>query len=210
MTRIIDISVPLYTGMVSYPGDTRPQIIPNKGIPAGETANLSELRLGSHSGTHVDAPHHFLDDEETVDELPLAALMGPARVLDLTSIEGAISKADLEGAGMAGAERVLLKTSNSSLWGSTEFNRSFVALDDASADYVLEQGVLLVAIDYLSIERFHSDTHHVHLSLLGAGVIIIEGVNLHDVEAGDYELVCLPIKIRGGDGAPARAVLIEK
>ncbi|HDZ59260.1 MAG TPA: cyclase family protein [Actinobacteria bacterium] len=210
MARIIDISVPLYTGMVSYPGDTKPEIIPNKGISAGGTANLSELRLGSHSGTHVDAPHHFLDSEETVDKLPLTALMGPARVLDLTGVEGAVTKGDLESAGMAGAERILLKTSNSSLWGSAEFTRTFVAMDDESADYAVGQGVLLIAIDYLSIERFHSDTHHVHLTLLGAGVIIIEGVNLHDVEAGDYELVCLPIKIRGGDGAPARAVLIER
>jgi arylformamidase len=210
MGRINDISVPLYTGMVFYPGDAPVSIEPGKQIASGDTANLSNISLGSHSGTHVDAPHHFVDGENTVDNLALDVLIGTVRVLDLTGVEVAITCDDLVAAGCTGAERVLFKTSNSDLWSRDEFKRDFVYLADDGADYLVEQGVVLAGNDYLSIEQFHSQSHYVHATLLKAGVIILEGVDLGAVEPGDYELVCLPLNIRGGDGAPARAVLIER
>lgn len=210
MAKIMDISVSLFTDMVFYPGDAAVSISPGKQIKSGDAANLSNISLGSHAGTHIDAPHHFVDGEQTVDDLPLGSLIGPVRVLDLTGVQEAIGRADLIDAGCQGAERVLFKTSNSGLWSQDEFERGFVYLADDGADYLIEQGVLLAGNDYLSIEHFHSRKHYVHETLLKAGVIILEGINLLDVVPGDYELVCLPLKIRGGDGAPARAVLIER
>lgn len=209
MGRIIDISVPLYTGMAYYPGDAPVSVEPGRQIKSGDVANLSNISLGSHTGTHVDAPHHFVDGENTVDNLPLDALIGPARVLDFTGVQEGITRKDLVTAGCEGAERVLFKTSNSALWTRTDFERAFVYLADDGADYLVEQGIRLAGIDYLSIEMFKAETHHVHATLLGVGIVILEGVDLGDVAPGDYELVCLPLKIRGGDGAPARAVLIE-
>lgn len=209
MTRIIDISVPVYSGMVYFPGDAGVEVEPYHEITKGDHANLSVLKLGSHSGTHVDAPRHFVDGMAGVDELPLEALVGPARVLDLTGAAGSVSAAGLESAGLGDAVRVLLKTSNSGLWDSDEFSTQYVSLDDDAASLLVDRGVRLVGIDYLSIEKFRSRTTHVHQTLLRASVIILEGVDLRNVDAGDYQLACLPLKIRGGDGAPARAVLIE-
>jgi arylformamidase len=208
--RIIDISVPVYTGMVYYPGDSGAEIKPYRQISQGDTANLSDLRLGSHTGTHVDAPHHFNDGMATVDELPLDVLVGPARVLDLTRVQSTISPADLEAAGLGEAVRVLLKTRNSGLWQEPGFNKDYVSLSDEAADKLLDRRVRLVGIDYLSIERFAAGAYHVHHALLGAAVVVLEGLDLGSVEPGDYELVCLPLKLRGGDGAPARAILIER
>jgi arylformamidase len=215
MGRIIDISIPLHTGMVSYPGDTVPSIKPGKQISAGDTANLSDVHLGSHTGTHVDAPHHFIDGEATVEGMALDALVGMARVLDLRGVTGAIEAEDLKAAGIGDGtpgslRRLLLKTTNSRLWHEQGFHKDFVALGDTAADLIVDMGLRLVGNDYLSIERFHSESHYVHRRLLSAGIVILEGVDLGDVEAGDYELVCLPLKIRGGDGAPARAVLVER
>lgn len=209
MGRIIDISVPVYTGMVFYPGDSAVTVAPGNQIANGDVANLSNISLGSHTGTHVDAPHHFVDGENTVDNLDLDAMVGPVRVLDLTGAGEAITREALVDAGCSGARRVLFKTSNSSLWSQHEFRRDFVYLADDGADYLVEQGVVLAGNDYLSIEHYHSKTHYVHETLLKAGIIILEGVDLTGVEPGDYELACLPLKIRDGDGAPARVVLIE-
>lgn len=209
MSRIIDISVPLYSGMVFYPGDKEPSIEPGKQIANGDTANLSEIRLGSHSGTHVDAPHHFIDGEGKVDQMSLQSLVGPARVLDLTATKDSISGEDLRSAGIEGAERILLKTRNSELWRSPVFEKWYVSLANGGADYLVEKGIRLVGIDYLSIEEFHSETCYVHRRLLKAGIIILEGIDLSVAGPGDYQLVCLPLKIRDGDGAPARAVLVD-
>ncbi len=209
MPKIIDISAPIHNGMVVYPGDAGAAVEPFHRIAKGDAANLSELKLGSHTGTHVDAPRHFVEGAEPVDRLPLDVLIGEARVLDLTGVESRVTPADLEQAGVGDAIRILLKTSNSQLWKSTEFSKEYVSLSNESADFLVARGVKLVAIDYLSIERFHPERHYIHETLLGAPVIIVEGVNLSAVKPGDYQLVCLPLKIREGDGAPARAVLIE-
>jgi arylformamidase len=209
LKKIIDISVPLHTGMVFFPGDTRPEITPARQISDGAVANLSDIHIGSHTGTHVDAPSHFIDGDNTVDELPINSLIGPAQVLDLTGTGGPVSASDLQAAGLRHSERVLLKTRNSGLWTIPEFQEDFISLADDGADLLVEQGVRLIGTDYLSIERFHSETHYVHRRLLEAGVVVLEGADLSEVEAGDYELYCLPLKIRGSDGAPARAVLIK-
>lgn len=208
--QVFDISVPVFTGMVSYPGDPGAAIEPVSRIAQGDTANLSLLRLGSHTGTHVDAPHHFENGRATIDRVPLEVLMGPARVVDLSGVDALISRQDLEEAGAAGAPRLLIKTSNSRLWANPEFATGYVSLEDDAADWLVDEGIKLVGADYLSIERFKSDEHYIHHRLLGAGVIIVEGLDLIEVEAGDYELACLPLKILDGDGSPARAVLVKR
>lgn len=208
--RIIDISMPIYTGMIYYPGDPGARIEPVLRIAQGDIANLSALTMGTHAGTHVDAPHHFEGGPQTVDRMPLEVLVGPARVVDLTGVQGFVSAGDLEEAGVAGAKRLLIKTTNSRLLSQPDFTADYVSLADDAADLLVERGVRLVGIDYLSIERFKSKDYHVHHTLLGAGVAVLEAVDLSEVQAGDYELVCLPLKIQGGDGAPARAVIIER
>lgn len=196
--------------MPFYPGDPGAEIKPARQISDGAIANLSLLKLGSHSGTHIDAPHHFVDGGKTVDRLSLEALVGPVRVLDLTGVESSIDREQLESSGLEGVTRLLLKTSNSGLWSSADFSEDYVSLSGSAADYLVNLGIVLLGIDYLSIEQFKSEDYHVHHALLGAGVVVLEGIDLGQVEAGDYELVCLPLKIRGGDGAPARAILIDK
>ena len=208
--KIFDISVPVFTGMVVYPGDAGAEVNPVREISRGDAANLSELRLGSHTGTHVDAPRHFVEAGATIDMMPMHLLVGRARVLDLTAVEAEVGPADLTAAGIGGAGRILLKTTNSALWSQAEFSKEFVSLSPAAADFLVERGTLLVGIDYLSIERFHPPVHRVHEALLKASVAVLEGVDLSGVPAGDYRLACLPLKIRGGDGAPARAVLIAE
>ena len=207
---IIDISVPIYSGMPFYPGDPGAEVRPSRLISEGAVANISELRLGSHTGTHVDAPNHFEAGGETVDNLPLEMLVGPARVVDLSGAGASISREHLERAEIEGVKRLLVKTGNSALWSTSEFSKDYVSFAEDAAVYLVELGVGLVGIDYLSVERFKSDTFGVHHTLLGAGVILLEGIDLGLVAAGDYELVCLPLKIRGGDGAPARAILIKR
>ena len=208
--KMIDISVPIFTGMAYYPGDPGAEVSASRSIANGNIANINKLCMGSHTGTHVDAPQHFVDGGETVDRLPLDVLIGPALVVDVDAAEAAISRLDLERAGIEGMDRLLLKTRNSMLWELPGFESDYVALDDSAADYLVEMGIRLVGIDYLSVERFKSKSFHVHHSLLGAGVILLEGIDLTGVDPGVYDLVCLPLKVRDGDGAPARAVLITR
>ncbi|MHB9112700.1 MAG: cyclase family protein [Thermoleophilia bacterium] len=210
MGKIIDISVPIYSGMPFYPGDPGAEVRPSRLMSEGAVANLSELRLGSHTGTHVDAPNHFEDGGETVDNLPLEVLVGPARVVDITGAGSSISREHLERAKIEGVKRLLVKTNNSALWSGSEFSEDYVSIAEDAAEYLVELGVGLVGIDYLSVERFNSETYRVHHTLLGAGMVLLEGIDLGKVSAGEYELVCLPLKVRGGDGAPARAILIER
>lgn len=208
MKKIFDISVAIYNGMPFYPGDSGAEIKPHFQIASGDPANLSELKLGSHTGTHIDAPRHFMDGGTAVDELPLDVLVGHVRVVDLTAVESSISRQDLEGSDIGGVSRLLVKTTNSGLWKYPDFQKDYISFSPEAADYLVESGIRLVGIDYLSVERFKPDAPRVHHTLLGAGIVVLEGVDLSGVAAGDYDLVCLPLKIRGGDGAPARAVLI--
>ncbi|HEX4945029.1 MAG TPA: cyclase family protein, partial [Blastocatellia bacterium] len=162
------------------------------------------------TGTHVDPPAHFVAGKATLDELPLEVLIGLARVVDVGEIR-AIDVATIERASLAGVERVLFKTRNSRLWQADahEFEKGFVYLETEAAERLVELGVKLVGIDYLSIEKFNFDQPTTHYALLGNDVIVVEGLNLTEVAAGDYELICLPMKIKQGDGGPARVVLRE-
>jgi arylformamidase len=193
-----------------YPGDPTVEIEPVSRISRGDSANVSFLKFGSHTGTHVDSPSHFLEDGITVDRVPLDVLVGECCVWEIASPE-AITVADLESHGLPdGCTRILFKTSNSTLWADDGFRTGFVYLDPDAASWLVDRGVRLVGVDYLSVDRFKSGTHPTHLRLLGSGVIAVEGLDLSRVSEGTYFLVCLPLKIRDGDGAPARAILIEQ
>jgi arylformamidase len=205
-TEWIDISVPIYAGMVLYPGDPPVEISQPMHLDRGDVCTVSRLSLGVHTGTHVDAPSHFLKGAESVDSLSLEAMVGPAHVIEILDT-AAIGEEDLSGRGIERGDRILLKTSNSArCWSSDEFVPDFAHLILDGAAYLAGAGVRTVGIDYLSIG--HGDEGpDVHRVLLGAQILIVEGLNLSGVEPGAYDLVCLPLKIRGGDGAPARALL---
>ena len=207
--KIYDISVAISLDLPVYPGDPGITVLPILSMEKGNHCNLTGLSLGSHTGTHVDAPRHFEPGGLTVDELDLNRLMGPAWVLKISS-QQEIGRADLESQDLKGKERVLLKTSNSALWNRREFANNYVHLSQEGAAYLVEMGVKLVGIDYLSIEKYGSTDYGAHHTLLRAGVIILEGINLGSVEPGRYELLCLPLKVRGGEGAPARALLLQR
>jgi arylformamidase len=203
--HIFDISVPLAAGLPSWPGDPCLQVEPVLLLEKGDGARVSRITLSDHSGTHLDTPAHMLENGSTLDDIPLALLMGRALVADLRGC-AEIGLRELEGLPLAGEERLLLRTDNSLLWAKPDFCPDFVALTAEGAEYLLSKGIRLVGIDYLSIESFHGDGT-VHRTLLGKGAVILEGLDLADVPAGLYELVCLPLRIAGGAGAPARALL---
>lgn len=204
--KLLDVSVPLTGGMPAYPGNPDFELQPIKRIAQGGSSNVSRLVLGTHTGTHVDAPKHFIDDGASVDSLPLELLIGRARVVEITR-RGGIGAEDLAAAGLREDLRVLLKTPNSALWNSNAFHEDYSHVTESGARYLVEQGVKVVGIDYLSIEQFRKPGAPAHRMLLSNGVIIIEGLNLSDAEPGMYEMYCLPLPVTGGDGAPARVVL---
>lgn len=207
MGRLYDISLPISEEILTYPGDPPVRFGVHARIARGDDANVTELAFGTHTGTHVDAPHHFVDGARRVDELPLEALIGPARVVVIPDEVQAIGADELQAAGAAGATRLLLRTRNAALLGKPDFDASFAHLTGDGAAYLVHAGVRLVAIDYLSIEAFGAEEAVAHQRLLGAEVIVVEGVDLREVPAGEYELICLPLRLAGLDGAPVRAVL---
>jgi len=206
LPKLLDVSVPLTQGLPAYPGNPAFELQPLKRIADGGSSNVSRLVLGTHTGTHVDAPKHFIDDGAGVDGLALNLLIGRARVIDINK-RGPITAEDLEAAGLREDLRVLFKTPNSALWNSHVFHEDYAHLTEAGARYLVEQGVKVVGTDYLSIEQFKKPGAPAHRVLLSNGVIIIEGLNLADAEPGMYEMYCLPLLVAGGDGAPARVVL---
>ena len=208
--RIYDISLPLRSGGVVYPGNPGISITSQQAISQGAGANVSRLDLGSHSGTHVDAPKHFFDDGAGVDALPLDVLMGPARLIAMADDVKSVGEAELKPHDLAGVTRVLIRTRNSAwlLRGDVEFHPDYTYVAPDGAEYLVSLGVKLVGVDYLSVEQFHSGHHRTHRTLLGAGVVIVEGLVLSEPPPGEYDLRCLPVKFAGLDGAPARAVLV--
>ncbi len=210
MSRVHDISVPVKTGGLVYPGNPEIDIELQQAVSRGAGANVSSIRFGSHTGTHVDAARHFFDDGETVDNIDLNTLIGPAIVLSFDESLMSVGAADLEQHDLHGSTRVLLRTRNSGFLEEKEFQRDYTYLAPDGAEYLVAKGVKLVGIDYLSIEQFHSGHHRTHRTLLGSNVVIVEGLNLHGIEPGEYDLICLPLRLEGLDGAPARAVLIER
>jgi arylformamidase len=198
--QIFDISVPIGPGMITYPGD--PQVFMERvvSIEHGDIANLTRLDFGVHTGTHVDAPVHFIDEGVGADALPLEVFLGPCLVVDATGVDREIGPELVP----AGADRVLFKTRNSELWDRDRFEEAFVRIGVAAAQRLVDESVRLVGIDYLSVGE--PETHE---TLLGAGIAAIEGLDLRGIEPGPYQLACLPLRLVGSDGAPARAVLIR-
>jgi arylformamidase len=207
--RLYDVTRPLVRGMPTYPGEPGPELTPLKSLKAGDPANVSRLSEGVHTGTHVDAPVHFFDGAEGVDAWPLEKLCGPARVVRIAH-PTAVRVEELERAGLDGVTRVLFQTRNGELADAPSFCEDFVYIDPAAAEWLVAHGVQLVGIDYLSVEAFGAAEPRTHRTLLRAGVVIVEGLDLRAPPPGDYELWCLPIKLAGADGAPARVVLAQR
>jgi arylformamidase len=196
---VIDISVPIRPGMVTYPGDPVVRLERVSTIAGGDVANISRVDLGVHTGTHVDAPLHFIDGAPAVEELALDVLVGPAVVVDATHVQGDLDET-LE---LPAAARILFKTRNSDHWARDEFVDDFARVGIGLAHRLADLRVQLVGVDYLSV-----GDEAVHRLLLGLGVVVVEGLDLRGVAPGPYQLACLPLKLIGSDGAPARAVLL--
>lgn len=206
---IHDISLPIYGGMIVYPGDPEVAMEKASSMEDGDSSNVSVLTMGTHTGTHVDPPRHMIMGGKTVDRLSLEALIGRCFVCDMRGRSYIDSNA-LEGAAINHyCGRVLFRTDNSDMWGDSVFHKDYTYLTPDGADWLVEKGIKLVGIDYLSVEQFHSGHHGAHLRLLNADVVIIEGIDLRSIEQGEYQLVCLPLRIKDGDGSPARAILID-
>lgn len=203
---IHDISVPIRSDMPIYAGDPDVELERASSIAEGGHANVSKLSMGVHTGTHVDAPVHFLEGAPGMESVSLDALCGPAVVVDGTRLDGdTIGQSDLESLDLPeGAERIILKTRNSELWNQDAFTRDFLRLDGSGARYLISRGVRTIGIDYLSV-----GDHEAHRELLGAGVVPVEGLDLRKIEPGAYTLICLPLDLVGSDGAPARTILID-
>jgi arylformamidase len=208
VSRIYDISVPIRSGGIVYPGNPEIDITLQQAVAKGAGANVSAIRFGSHTGTHADASRHFFDDGQPVDQIPLDRLIGPALLLSFPDNVRVIGAAELKAHDLRGRTRILLRTRNSALLSQKQFVPDYTYLAPDGAEYLVDKGVELVGIDYLSIEQFHSGHHKTHRTLLAKSVVILEGLDLSAPPAGEYQLICLPLRIEGCDGAPARAVLI--
>jgi len=209
--RLLDVTVPVRAGMPAYPGEAAPRFHLIKSLARGDIADVSGVAMALHSGTHVDAPNHFLAGAAGVEALPLDVLVGPCRVIDVDA-DVHVGAADLARAlGDERPERILVRTRNSrsrpACWDRPAFYPDFAALAVDGAHWLVGRGTRLVGIDYLSVEPFGAPEPATHLVLLTAGVVIVEGLDLRDVDAGSYELLCLPLPMTGRDGSPARVVL---
>ncbi|WDT75929.1 MAG: cyclase family protein [Candidatus Manganitrophus sp.] len=203
----IDISVPVYPGMVHWPDNPAVRIENIQDLSRGDAATVSKLELGAHTGTHMDAPKHFLADGAGLDDMPLDASIGPARVISIAHPQ-VILPGELEAHRLQAGERVLFHTRNSErCWKTNRFVEDFVYISAAAAQFLVQRKVRTVGIDYLSVGGYVHDAVETHRILLGAGIWLIEGLNLSAVTPGAYELVCLPLRVAGADGAPARAIL---
>ena len=205
--RWTDVSVPLWSGMVHWPDNPPVRIERMLDIEHGDAANVSALSMGSHTGTHVDAPLHFVRGGKGLDEMPFEATIGRTRVIEIHDPES-VKPGELRSYGIHSGERVLFKTQNSARrWHEEAFIEDFVYVSQEAARYLATQEVLTVGTDYLSVGGFLKDGVETHQALLEAGIWVIEGLDLAEVEPGEYELICLPLRVERGDGAPARAIL---
>jgi arylformamidase len=203
----IDVSVSLHSGMVHWPDNPPVRIERALNIEHGDTANVSEISMGAHTGTHMDGPLHFVREGKGLDEMPLHATIGPARVIEVSDPES-IKPDELDPHRLQRNERILFKTHNSARhWSSEDFNEDFVYISQEAARYLADHGIRTVGVDYLSVGGFRKDGVETHRALLEAGIWVIEGLDLSEVKPGEYELICLPVKIERSDGAPARAIL---
>ena len=205
--KYIDISVTLKSGMVHWPGDPPVRIKRSLNMDKGHIVNVSRMDMGAHTGTHMDAPLHFIRKGKSLDKMPLDATVGEARVIKIKDRES-IKPEELKRHNIRRGERILFKTINSNrCWKTNVFKRDFVYISKEAARYLAKIGVRTVGVDYLSIGGFYKDGLETHLALLKADIWAIEGLNLSKVKAGHYKLICLPLKVLNSDGAPARAIL---
>ncbi len=203
----IDISVELTDGMVHWPDDPPTEIKQILNMKKGDECNLTHLSMAAHAGTHMDAPHHFRKSGISIDKMPLSAAIGKARVIEIEHKEF-ITAEEIRPHTIRKGERILFKTLNSKTrWESKPFKKDFVHLSTEAAQFLADKKVQTIGIDYLSIGGYEGNVIDVHDIILKAGIWVIEGLNLSKVKPGNYELICLPIKITGSDGAPARALL---
>jgi len=203
----IDASLLLQSGMLTWPGDPLVKITQFKAISRGDSSNVSLLSLGAHTGTHMDAPRHFFDGGPGMDQLPLEALIGPARVIAIRD-RVSIQARELRANRIRRGERIIFKTHGSTArWRKPGFDRDYVYVTSEAASFLADRAVRLVGVDYLSVGGYKKDSHETHRTLLGAGVCILEGLELSRVPPGRYDLIALPLRILDADGAPARVVL---
>jgi arylformamidase len=202
----IDITRTLSNGIIHWPGDPPFNWLRTRDITGPGTANVSEMSTSVHIGTHIDAPLHFITGGSDIVEVPLSQLMGPAVVVQVTERRDILVE-DLAEVELKSGDAVLFRTPNEDLWDQQEFSEDFVALSGDAAMWLVDHGVSAVGIDYLSIDNYHSQEKPAHYALLGNGIIIIEGLDLSGAEAGRYEMIALPLKIAGSDGAPARVLI---
>jgi arylformamidase len=210
--EIIDVTRTVDPKMLKWPDETEP---PSQEFVTrtddGDPATVSEWKMSSHTGTHMDARMHFIPGGWTMEALDLSRSVGSCRVVDLTHVEGHVGRDDLEAAEVAGQVRLLLKTRNSEqeFMHREEFEEVYSAISREAAEYLVEIGVETIGVDYLSVEPFEDGEFNTHHTLLGADVVILEGLVLTEVEPGEYFLACLPLKLAGSDGSPARAILVR-
>lgn len=203
----IDISVRLHNAMAHWPGDPEVRIERTYDMELGDSANLSLISMGSHTATHIDAPLHFIRQGTGIDGMPLDTTVGRARIIEIKDPES-IKPGELAGYDIRRGERILFKTRNSAhVWQEDTFKEDFVFISKEAASFLVERKVRVVGVDYLSVGGYKRDGQEIHQTLLGGGVWIIEGLDLSAVSPGWYELICLPLKIERGDGAPARALV---
>ncbi|MCB0833315.1 MAG: cyclase family protein, partial [Bacteroidetes bacterium] len=210
--KIHDISLTISNDLVTWPGDPKVDIQLPIQMKKGDPCNVSRWQIGAHTGTHTDAPFHFIDDGKGIDQVPLDLYIGPCLVVEVRPKTINIEAEDLKGIDLKGHSRVLFKTSNSRHWknGNMQFDQDFISVGVTGADVLLKNKIKLVGVDYLSVESFHAPFEHpVHKKLLGAGMVVVEGLNLSSIKPGEYELICMPLKILHGDGTPVRAALRE-
>jgi arylformamidase len=207
--RTYDITLTITPQLIVWPGDSPVIIEHTSSIAAGDNANVSQVTMSCHTGTHVDAPHHFMNNGKTVESLSLNLLIGRAYVLYLPNINMITASILMDADIPPRTRRLLFKTRNSEYWasGNKEFQTDFVGLSVDAAELLVDRNVKLVGIDYLSIAPYKMSTP-VHTILLDAGVVVVEGLDLSQVSQGRYTLHCLPLKLGGADGAPTRAILV--
>ena len=203
----IDISVTLRSGMVHWPSDPPVSVEQTRDMDRGDDLNLTKLNMGAHTGTHMDAPRHFVRGKPASDAMPLEVAIGPARVMEIKD-PVSVRAEELHPQDIREGERILFKTKNSDrCWAEDGFSENFVYISKEAALYLVERRIRLVGIDYLSVGGYEVDGAEIHRILLDKEIWIIEGLDLSNVQPGRYDLICLPLKMGGGDGAPARAVL---
>jgi len=201
----LDITIPIETGMAYWPDNAPVHVALTLDMARGAAANVTELHMSAHTGTHMDAPRHFLPNGDDATQLNLRHVIGPARIVHIQDPK-AITLTEIQDLPLVAGDRLLFRTRNSdSDWATEPFKPDFVALDADAARHLRDQGVVCVGVDYISVGK--ADTHH---ALLDAGISVIEGLRLRDVEAGEYDMICLPLKIKGSDGAPARVIVKKR